>query len=308
MLPRGRSVRLGSLAVRQQADGLLVGPAALHPVYGTRYEPVPVPHGLTPQALQNFVSQWSWYHEIDLGNGVSTRPSATSLAEMERKWKIFALGDLRGRSVLDIGGMDGGFAFRAEQAGAHRVGVLDHYVWATDSDEYGRIFQEFLDRDETPPPPHESKAWHPDTLPTRRRFDVARQVLSSQVEPIVLDFMDCNIAEVGVWDVVLYLGVLYHMPDPLGALRRVRAVTGAEAIIETEAMVVPGHPEPLWRFFPGGELNHDRTNWWVPNMEALRGLTGAAGFSSFEVLDGEPMPDEEDGSVRHYRAVVRAAP
>jgi hypothetical protein len=52
-------------------------------------------------------------------------------------------------------------------------------------------------------------------------------------------------------------------------LGRMSAVTRQQAIIETEAVVIAGHPEPLWRFFPHGELNHDRT-------------------------------------VRHYRAIVRA--
>jgi hypothetical protein len=73
-------------------------------------------------------------------------------------------------------------------------------------------------------------------------------------------------------------------------------------------MVITGHPEPLWRFFPGGELNNDTSNWWVPNMNALIGIATAAGFSSVEILRGEP-PQEiplPDGGPRHYRAIVRA--
>jgi len=53
-------------------------------------------------------------------------------------------------------------------------------------------------------------------------------------------------------------------------IRRVRALTGAQAIIRDEAVVVSGQKEPLWRFFPGGELNYDRTNWWAPNLGAAR--------------------------------------
>jgi tRNA (mo5U34)-methyltransferase len=250
-----------------------------------------------------------WYHAIDLGRGVLTQPAATSLEEMHRKWGVFGLGNLAGKTVLDIGGMDGGFAFIAERAGARQVAVLDHYVWSTDSFEYDRIYGESVAAGVTPPAPHESAAWHPDTLPTFWRFDTARQLLHSRVEAIVLDFMDCNLAEVGRWDVVLYLGVLYHMADPITALKRVRAVTNQQAIIETEAFVIPGHPEPMWRFFPGGELNNDRTNWWVPNMAALTSVARVAGFGQVEVLAGDPG-ESCDGSneLRHYRAIVRAVP
>jgi hypothetical protein len=83
-------------------------------------------------------------------------------------------------------------------------------------------------------------------------------------------------------------------------------VTRGQSIIETEAMLVPGHSEPLWRFFPAGELNHDRTNWWVPNLSALVGIVLAARFSDVEVLSGEPAKADEGNAIQHYRAIVRA--
>ncbi|HSZ04691.1 MAG TPA: DUF1698 domain-containing protein [Solirubrobacteraceae bacterium] len=185
--------------------------------------------------------------------------------------------------------------------------MLDHYLWATDAEHYRQIYHEHIDARKTPPAPHESEAWHPDTTPTRWRFDTAKQALQSRVRAIPLDFADCDLVAVGAWDVVLYLGVLYHMPDPVGALRRVAAVTRQQAIIETEAMFVRGHPEALWRFFPAGELNNDRSNWWVPNINALMGLIGAAGFGNAEILAGEPVDDERPGDgPHHYRAIVRA--
>jgi tRNA (mo5U34)-methyltransferase len=265
-----------------------------------------VPTGFTPSVLRDYVGRMGWYHQIDLGDGVMT-PAMKSHADISREWELFELNDLTGKSLLDIGGVDGAYAFLAEQAKASRVAVLDHYLWATDPDHYARIYREYTDKGETPPAPHESKAWHPDTTPSRWRFDTARQVLHSRVEAIPLDFMDCDLAAIGIWDVVLYLGVLYHMPDPVQALRRVAAVTREQVIIETEAMFVRGHPEPLWRFFPGGELNNDRSNWWVPNLAALMGLVGAAGFSDAVVLAGEPTGDERAGDgPHHYRAIVRA--
>jgi tRNA (mo5U34)-methyltransferase len=299
-------VRIGPLSVRRRWDGLLVGPHAAHPIYGGSYREEPLPAGLTPAELREYVGRMGWYHQIDLGDGVLT-PAMKSNADITREWALFKLRDLAGKSVLDIGGIDGAYAFLAERAGARRAAVLDHYLWATDPDHYGRIYREHIDTGKTPPAPHESDAWHPDTMPARWRFDTARQALGSHVEALPLDFMDCDLAGIGMWDVVLYLGVLYHMPDPVRALRRVAAVTREQAIIETEAMFLRGHPEALWRFFPTGELNHDRSNWWAPNLAALMGLVGAAGFSDAEVLAGEPTDDERPGDgPHHYRAIVRA--
>jgi tRNA (mo5U34)-methyltransferase len=306
LLPAGRTIRVGPLSAQRQGDGVLVRPAAGRPRYGSSYKEEPLPSGLSPDELREYVGRMGWYHQIDLGNGVLT-PGMKSQRDIAREWELFALGDLTGKSVLDIGGVDGAYAFLAERNGADRVAVLDHYLWATDPDHYARIYHAHIEAGMIPPAPHESEAWHQDTLPARWRFDTARQALHSRVEGIVQDFTECDLAAVGQWDIVAYLGVLYHMPDPVRVLRRVAAVTRDQAIIETEAMFIRGHPEALWRFFPHGELNHDRSNWWVPNIDALLGLVGAAGFSNAEVLAGEPTDDPRPGDgPHHYRAIVRA--
>jgi tRNA (mo5U34)-methyltransferase len=306
LLPRGRVRRVGSLAVQRRPDGLLIGPSAAHPAYGTDYQLEPLPHGLSADRLRDHVSKTGWYHAIDLGDGVVT-PGGKSVADISREWELFDLGDLSGQSVLDIGGIDGGYAFRAEQAGASPVAVLDHYLWATDSDRYHHIYEEHKAAGTVAPAPHESDAWHPDSTPTRWRFDTARQALGSSVKALPLDFADCDLAAVGHWDVVFFLGVLYHMPDPIGIVRRLAAVTTRQAIIETEAIYIRSQPDALWRFFPGGELNNDRSNWWAPNMNALLGLLGAAGFANTEILAGEPEADAREGDgPHHYRAIVRA--
>ena len=72
-----------------------------------------------------------WWHSIDLGHGVVT-PGAKSPEQLAHELQAIALPDLRGRTVLDIGGWDGFFAFEAERRGAARVAVLDHYMWALD--------------------------------------------------------------------------------------------------------------------------------------------------------------------------------
>jgi tRNA (mo5U34)-methyltransferase len=274
--------------------------------YGDLYEVESVPGQLSGQQLQDYLRRMTWYHSIDFGAGV-TSPGMKPRELIDREWRLFGLTDVAGRSLLDIGGVDGAYAFRAEADGASRVAVLDHYLWCVDPDAYAQLYHRSVEAGRTPPAPHETELWDPQRLPGRWRFDTARQLLGSRVRAIAADFMECDLGEVGAWDVVLYLGVLYHMEDPLRAMRRIAAVTRGQAIIETEAIVVPGHSEPLWRFFPDGELNHDRTNWWAPNLGALLGLIGAAGFRDAEVLSGEPAGVGGSRIVtEHYRAVVRA--
>lgn len=247
-----------------------------------------------------------WWHSLDLGGGVVT-PGFKSQATLAEE--LGALGmprDLTGKTVLDIGGWDGFFAFEAERRGAARVAVVDHYQWSMDLGGWWRYWQDCRARNLPPSPYHEQSFWHPDSMPGKRGFDTAREALASRVEGITVDFMETNLESLGAWDIVLYLGVLYHMEDPLRALKRVGAVTRERVIIETEAVVIPGYEhEALWRFFPGHELNYDVSNWWAPNMSALVGALRPAGFDRPEVMLGPAREQiEADGGPHHFRAIV----
>jgi tRNA (mo5U34)-methyltransferase len=205
------------------------------------------------------------------------------------------LPDLGGKSVLDIGAYDGFFSFAAEILGAARVTALDHYVWSTDMVEYMKDWRESQQTGAPLPPPHESRHWHPQELPGRRPFDAARSLLGSEIEPVVGDFMEMDLSSLGRFDIVLYLGVLYHMEDPLRAMRRVASVTapGGLAVIETAAIEVPELAgSAIWEFYPGQEFNNDPTNWWAPNAKALEGLCLAAGFQEVRLLTGPPGQPE----------------
>ena len=248
-----------------------------------------------------------WWHSIDLGDGVVTpgrKSPDVHLAELAAmRWP-----DLRGKSVLDIGGWDGFYAFEAERRGASRVAVLDHYMWAMDVPGQQAYWRHCAEIGEVPAPYHTTEYWHPDELPGKRGFDVARTALRSSVEAIAVDFMDVDLASVGQWDVTLYLGVLYHMEDPIRALKRLASVTGELSVIETETVVVPGlEDQAMWRFFPTNEVNADISNWWAPNLTALRGAAKAAGFRAVETVSGPPPQLlSEGGGPYHYRAVVHA--
>jgi tRNA (mo5U34)-methyltransferase len=225
-----------------------------------------------------------WYHSIDLGptatKGVRSAPS------LAREVTRLRLPDLGGKSVLDIGAWDGYFSFACERLGARRVVALDHYVWSLDIGPFiadwpngsARLVAE------------ESVHWRPDELPGKHAYDTAHRVLDSRVETVVDDFMAADLGSLGTFDVVLYLGVLYHMRNPLEALTRLASVTDGMAIIETEAIVLPfTRKTPLCEFFETDELNSDGTNWWAPNQAALEGMCRAAGFRRVETIVGPSM-------------------
>jgi tRNA (mo5U34)-methyltransferase len=245
-----------------------------------------------------------WWHAIDLGEGVVTPGT--------RAWTIESLGveELSGKTVLDIGAWDGYFSFEAERLGASRVVALDHYVWALDLEGWNEHQTARAAKGLLPRPAHEVPGlWRPDELPGKRGFDVAREALGSQVEAVVGDFMEIDLAELGNFDVVLYLGVLYHMENPLAAMRRLRSVTHELAVIETEAMSIPGEGDhPLAEFFPGAELAGDPSNWWSPNRQAILALCRAAGFDDASIVaTTEGTPADTAGGSR-YRAVAHARP
>ncbi len=132
-----------------------------------------------------------------------------------------------------------------------------------------------------------------DDLPGRRGFEFAHKTLNSKVEPIVADFMTTDLDELGTFDVVLYLGVLYHMQEPLTAMERLRRVTGSVAVIETEAVHLHGFDDQsLMQFHDDSSVGVDFGNWYVPTIGAIRSLAVAAGFSRVEVVVGPPPRPE----------------
>ena len=96
---------------------------------------------------------------------------------------------LEGLTVLDIGAWDGFFSFECERRGASRVVAADYY------------------------------SWHGPGWGTKAGFQLAREALGSRVEDVDIDVMDLSPERVGTFDVVLFLGVLYHLRHPLSRAR-----------------------------------------------------------------------------------------
>jgi len=188
----------------------------------------------------------TWFHSHAFPDGERTdgiKPAPVLAQEADA---IFGYG-VKGKSVLDIGAWDGYFSFEAEKRGAARVLATDHFCWS-------------------------GPGWG-----TKAGFDYAHKKFGSKVETLDIDVPAITPQTVGTFDVVLFLGVLYHVKDPFACLERVAAVTNEMMVIETESAFDP-FPWPLMRFYEGTSLNNDPTNFWAPNKACLEAMFREIGF------------------------------
>jgi tRNA (mo5U34)-methyltransferase len=212
---------------------------------------------MTRPELQRSVDALRWYHRIDLPHGITTPGVDDSPLRLAR---LRLPPSLDGKSVLDVGAWDGFFSFEAERRGAARVLATDSY------------------------------SWHGPGWGTKAGFELARAALGSTVEDADVDVFELSPERVGQFDVVLFLGVLYHVRHPLLALEKIAAVTREQLVLETVVDMV-GFSRPAMAFYGGTELNRDPTNWWAPNVPAAAAMLHAVGFSRVEVVSPQhPAP------------------
>jgi tRNA (mo5U34)-methyltransferase len=195
-----------------------------------------------------------WYHQIELAPGITTPGMNASLKVLENLDSLGLPKEAKGLRVLDIGCRDGYFAFEMERRGAEVIGI-----------DYA--------------PSHTTG------------FDVAAKILDSKV-PYILENVYNLIPETyGTFDIVLFLGVIYHLRNPLLALDKIRTVMKPEGLLFVESAIatdetIAALDIPVWRFYPNNSLNQDATNKWAPNMIGLQAVVEEAGFQIQRSLSG----------------------
>jgi SAM-dependent methyltransferase len=115
---------------------------------------------------------------------------------------------LAGLRCLDVGTMDGFWAFELEHRGAREVVAID----LGPRDSYDATFAE---RRAGPIPPDEAR---------RRRFAIAAELRDSRVEYREQNVYDLRPETIGEFDLVVMGYVLQQLRDPLRALEAVRSV------------------------------------------------------------------------------------
>ena len=211
-----------------------------------------------------------WFHNIDLG-GVFTAPHHFLGDYPAVKWREFAHAiprDLSGRTVLDIGCNAGFYAIEMKRRGADRVVGVD---------------------------------WDPAYL-AQARF--AAEVVGVDIELRQLSVYD--IAELGGrFDIVLFMGVLYHLRHPLLALdllhehvvgdlllcqSMLRGSAAAAALDDDYPFSdrqVFERPEFPRLHFVERRYSNDPTNWWIPNRACMEAMLRSSGFAVLEHPEDE---------------------
>jgi tRNA (mo5U34)-methyltransferase len=215
-----------------------------------------------------------WFHTMRLRDDLVTRGLEPDTPKKLDRLRLPR--DLTGKTVLDVGTWDGFFAYEAERRGASRIVATDHHAW-------------------------NAPGWGD------AGFRCAHRAFGSSVEPQDVDVLDHSPERLGTFDVVLFLGVLYHMRHPLLALERMAAMTGELLVLETHVESL-GVRRPLAAFYPDAELDADDSNWWGPNLSAVEALLRAAGFARVERVFPASRADVlARGAYKAGRALARRA-
>jgi tRNA (mo5U34)-methyltransferase len=203
-----------------------------------------------------------WFHNLHLPDGTQTCPEHTLGDFPNAKWRRlapFLPEDLRGVTVLDIGCNAGFYTLELAKRGAS-VTALDtseHYLKQA---RWAASLYGLSDRIE---------------FQHRQVYSLARTARS--------------------WDIVLFLGVLYHLRYPQFGLDIVSRCVGRALVVQS--LLAPGgegkevarslelsEREPLasrdWPrlSFIEGSLAGDKSNWWAPNQACLAAMLRSSGM------------------------------
>ena len=85
-------------------------------------------------------------------------------------------------------------------------------------------------------------------------------------------------ADLEPFDLVLFLGVFYHLRNPLPVMEALGQLSRHACIVETHQDALE-EKRPAMVFYPWDELAGDETNWWGPNPPLMTALLLQAGFT-----------------------------
>jgi tRNA (mo5U34)-methyltransferase len=232
--------------------------------------------------LRAEVESYPWYHTLELGEGVVTNAMFDHRPVLHR-YPLPA--DLTGMRCLDVGTMDGFWAFEMERRGADSVVAID----LDDPNALDWPYS-LRDQDKTL---DETKA---------ERFALAKRALGSNVERVILSAYDLS-PELGTFDLVFCGDLLLHLKDPITPVERMRSVCRGSAVIVNTIK--------RFRFRERRSLAEldgiDQFVWWTTNLAGLRRIVLAAGFARIDATETFELPFRSGGAWRGLRGAVRAS-
>ncbi|MBN1561469.1 DUF1698 domain-containing protein [candidate division KSB1 bacterium] len=215
---------------------------------------------MTEQEILDKISHYKFYHIIQLTDTIATPGNPIYVPAQNLCLQMMEKLDLRDKRVLDVGCRDGLFSFKAESLGAREVIGIDNDLSAPAT--------EFL-------------------IP----------FFNSAVKMVQINLYDMTAARFGLFDIVLFPGVLYHLRYPFWGLKILRDLIkpGGDLIIETA--VWRGESRNAFLFCPvGDESPYEPSSCTFFNEKGLRDTLASLGFATYAV---EYIP--EKGGWRRMR-------
>ncbi|HEX2215235.1 MAG TPA: TIGR04290 family methyltransferase [Xanthobacteraceae bacterium] len=216
----------------------------------------------TDEIRERVATLGPWFHNMDL-HGVQTAPGHFLGDYPAIKWRAFADAlpkNLSGRTVLDIGCNGGFYSMEMKRRGADRVVGID---------------------------------FDPEYL-AQARF-------AAEVSELDIEFRQLSVYDVAAigekFDIVLFMGVLYHLRHPLLALDLIHEHIARDILIFQSMQRGSRDVEPVSRNYDFEDTQHfdapgypklhfieqryadDPTNWWVPNRACAEAMLRSAGFA-----------------------------
>jgi tRNA (mo5U34)-methyltransferase len=217
---------------------------------------------MTPEEVKNNIDRLGkWFQNVNL-LGIQTAPDHFLGDYPTAKWRRFQdaiPADLTGKSVLDIGCNAGFYSVEMKRRGASRVLGIDF-----DTDY------------------------------------LAQASFVAEVNELDIEFRQLSVYDVASlqekFDIVIFMGVLYHLRHPLLALDLIYEHVAPDTLIfqsmqrgsvetpevapdydfwDTEIFEQPGYPK---MYFVERSYSHDPTNWWIPNRACTEAMLRSAGF------------------------------
>lgn len=198
-----------------------------------------------------------WWHNMPLPDGTRINGANKDKDYQFKVWdalQIPKVGGLKGKSVLDIGANDGFFSLAALEAGASKVAAINSSDWQQ----------------------------YPDNIL------YASKVWGVQPEIITGDFRSYAFGE--TYDVVLFLGVFYHLEDVFGAMKLLRNVMSDDGVVYLETQMTSIKSDlPIFEcasdIYPTVGKQHKKarygvgiSNYLFPNEHAMRNLADMFDF------------------------------
>jgi SAM-dependent methyltransferase len=224
---------------------------------------------MNKEEILRLLNSREWFHAYEIAQGIFT----PGKIKVNPKFALDFYGvpeNLIGMSVLDIGAWDGPYSFELERRGANVV-ALD--------------IQD----------------------PERTGFNIARKIKNSSVEYLKCSVYDLPDEFSEKFDLILFLGVYYHLKHPLLAFERIWQALNQQGMIYFEGAILDFayNIDSFWAerrnllkdlisipvaYFTSGEFASDGSNWYVPTKVCLQEWLKATGFQDIRI--SEPLNKE----------------